>query len=144
MAKVTLTLMIHRISGRIGTPVFYAYRKNQYARRYVIPRNPNTPAQKNRRELFANVVAAWQMLQNYKKDQWNQKAVLEKMSGYNLFISFRLNAGTNASKNKTEESFLSLPCQIQSHSVFDSGMPRDGFGMPFCGYVSCVKPASTG
>jgi hypothetical protein len=118
MAKVILHPMILGISGKIGSLVFYSYRNNQYVRRYVIPKNPNTPAQRSRRELFGEAVNKWQNLKGYKKDQWNSNARNKRMSGYNLFISTRL----SSEPSEREESGVYedvLSYHIQSHSVYD-------------------------
>jgi hypothetical protein len=119
MAKVTLHPMLLGISGKIGSIVFYSYRNNQYARRYVIPKNPNTPAQKSRRELFAEAVNKWQNLPEHKKSRWNNDARNQAISGYNLFISVYLGSKTPSEEEKTGISDAILLYQIRSHSVYD-------------------------
>jgi len=122
MAKVNLHPVVKSVSGRVWSLVFYSSRNLQYARRYVIPHNPNTAAQKSRRNLFAEVVTLWQKLPKYKQVQWNQKASGKMMSGYNLFISQHLHPRISEPKHQTDTSFTFLPYMIRSHSVMDSGM----------------------
>jgi len=122
MAKVNLHPLVKSVSGRVWSLVFYSSRNLQYARRYVIPHNPNTAAQKSRRNLFAEVVTLWQKLPKYKQVQWNQKASGKMMSGYNLFISQHLHPRISEPKHQTDTSFTLLPSMIRSHSVIDSGM----------------------
>ncbi len=117
MAKAVLHPMIRTISGRVGSLVFYESRGNQYIRRYVIPRNPNTPAQHSQRALFASAVFRWQHISESAKERWKTKARNIPMSGYNLFISTYL--FENDSSQDTEP-FCNSSYQLRSHSVFDS------------------------
>ena len=75
MAYVLLNPILKSISGRIGQVVFFCYNDRQYMRRYVVPHNPHTPEQTKRRKTFADAVAAWQTLADYKKTQWNHRAL---------------------------------------------------------------------
>jgi hypothetical protein len=75
------------LSGCVGTLVFYMNQGQAYARSYVVPRNPDTSAQRKRRALFADAVRAWQSLPDMQKDLWKHKARRLIMSVYNLFIS---------------------------------------------------------
>jgi hypothetical protein len=87
MACVTLHPALQSISGRIGNIVFYSSKGQQFARSYVIPRNPNTAAQRERRTLFAEAVTRWQSLSEHSKEKWNRKALGTVRTGYTLFIS---------------------------------------------------------
>ena len=138
MAKVTLHPMIRSISGKVGMLVFYTSRNNQYARRYVIPHNPDTSAQKDRRNLFAEAVALWQSLPEYKKFQWNNKATGKILSGYNLFISTQLRLQNNESEHQTNTLSVLLPYMIRSHSVYASERVRERFGMSYNELFSCA------
>ena len=84
---VILNPVLQSFSGRLGNLVFYQSCGKQLARRYVIPRNPDTMAQRARRERFSAAVSQWQNLPRYKKDQWNSRAISLKMKGYNYFLS---------------------------------------------------------
>lgn len=87
MAHATLNPIFKSISGRMGSVVYYHYNGRQYMRRYVVPCNPHTPEQTKMRKTFADAVSAWQTLAEYKKTQWNHRALALPMSGYNLYIS---------------------------------------------------------
>ncbi len=59
-------------------------------RRHVPTNTSNTPAQQARRARFANAVAAWHALDTATKQDYNQRANRQRVTGYNLFISERL------------------------------------------------------
>jgi hypothetical protein len=107
MARIQFDPMIKSLSGRVGSLVFYMNRGQAYARSYVIPRNPDTPAQRKRRALFADAVRAWQTIPEIQKDLWNLKARRLVMSGYNLFISIFCRADGSVPDSDT----------LRSHSV---------------------------
>jgi len=110
MARVTLNPILKSISGRIDSVVFYAYNDRQYMRRYVVPCNPDTAEQRVNRARFAKSVHLWQALPGYQKSQWNGKALLLRMSGYNLFISSRL-------KDRNLSAFLPSASLVASPSL---------------------------
>ncbi|MGL4370177.1 MAG: hypothetical protein ACRCUT_10995 [Spirochaetota bacterium] len=94
--KVTLDPVFRSLSGHVGSLVYYQSYGRQYARAYVVPRNPDTPAQRQGRTRFAEAVDAWQKLPELHKEIWRIKAHPLNRTGYNLFISIYL-AGDNAS-----------------------------------------------
>ncbi|HSA14296.1 MAG TPA: hypothetical protein P5346_06070, partial [Spirochaetota bacterium] len=65
MGIATLHPLFTGISGRIGGIVFYSYNDVTYFRAYVVPRNPDTAAQRNNRSLFARAMKAWQALSRF-------------------------------------------------------------------------------
>ena len=87
MAVASLNPVITTLSGRIGNAVFYCRRGTQCARAYVVPRNPDTYAQRAVRGNFASAVKAWQQMSTTGKYAFTRKARGLGMSGYNLFIS---------------------------------------------------------
>ncbi len=87
MATATPNIMIKSISGRIGNLVFYQRRGIQCVRTYVIPRNPDTLAQKAMRRNFADAVLSWQSMTADERYAFTRKARNINMSGYNLYIS---------------------------------------------------------
>lgn len=113
MAKIEFDSMIKSLSGRVGNFVFYMNNGNAYARRYVVPRNPDTPDQHKRRTRFADAVHAWQKLTDTEKKLWNAKARRRLMSGYNLFISAFCIA----------DSPLKVSYMLRSHSVSTRNLP---------------------
>lgn len=90
MALVTYDPAIDSFEGKAGNFVYYRNRSAKCVRRYVVPRNPRTVRQQQGRMNFAGAVHIWQMLEPYKKAQWNGKASIRRISGYNHFISEHL------------------------------------------------------
>ncbi len=60
MAEVFLNPAFTSISGRIGDVVFFSYGGRTFFRAYVVPRNPDTPAQRSNRRIFSEAMKAWQ------------------------------------------------------------------------------------
>jgi hypothetical protein len=93
MATAAPGIIIKSISGRIGSVVFYTRRHTasgtitQCVRAHVIPRNPDTEAQRAVRRSFADAVRSWQSMSPVEQNSFNRKARYLNMSGYNLFIS---------------------------------------------------------
>ena len=133
MARISLDPLFRNVSGRVGSLVFYAYGDRQYARRYVVPINPNTPAQKKRRGRFAEAILAWQNLSLPARDKWNKKCRFMNMSGYNLFISsYMMSKNTDSDGTIKRESPLFFPYPLRSLSAYDSEKLREGYrGHPF-------------
>ena len=92
MALVTYDPSIDTFEGKVGSFVYYRNRSLKCVRRYVVPRNPRTECQQKGRMSFADAVHLWQNLEPYRKAQWNGKALIRRISGYNLFISEHLKA----------------------------------------------------
>ncbi len=91
MATATPGIIINSLHGRLGNVVFYIRRGTQCVRTHVIPRNPNTEAQKAVRRNFADAVHSWQSLSSDEKSDFDRKARYMNMSGYNLYISKYIN-----------------------------------------------------
>ncbi len=87
MATATPNILISSIRGRIGNVVFYKRQGTQCVRLHVIPRNPNTEAQRAVRLSFGNAVRSWQAMSADERYAYNRKARYLNMSGYNLYIS---------------------------------------------------------
>jgi hypothetical protein len=93
MATATPNILINSISGRIGNVVFYTRPgarhgvRTQCVRIHVIPRNPDTEAQRAVRLAFGDAVRAWQSLSPDERYAFNRKVRYLNMSGYNLYIS---------------------------------------------------------
>lgn len=90
MAKVTGPLFSFSASGKLANAlVAFTWKGIQVFRQYVVPSNPNTPAQDAQRTRMTNVVAAWR---NYytaaeARTAWNLAALVlaDVMSGFNAF-----------------------------------------------------------
>ncbi|MBN2039394.1 MAG: hypothetical protein JW864_05095 [Spirochaetes bacterium] len=87
MATAKLNPVILSISGRFGNSVFYVSRNRQYVRSYVVPRNPDTPLQREVRKSFAEAVKSWQQISPEEKYAYTRKARGLGMSGYNFYMS---------------------------------------------------------
>ncbi len=90
MATATPGLLIQSISGRLGNLVFYKRGGTLCVRSHVIPRNPDTEAQRAVREAFREAVRAWQAMSPDDQYVFTRKARFLNMSGYNLYISIYL------------------------------------------------------
>ncbi len=109
MATASPSLLINSIQGRLGSFVFYYSRGTQCVRTYVIPRNPDTQAQRIVRRNFAEAVHTWQSMTSDQKYAFNRKARYLNMSGYNLFISgyIKTNIRSLLANNTTSEYDMS-------------------------------------
>ncbi len=87
MATAATNILLNSISGRIGNVVFYTRSGKQCVRTHVIPRNPDTEAQRAVRRSFGNAVRSWQSMSEDEKYAYIRKARYLNMSGYNLYIS---------------------------------------------------------
>lgn len=87
MAQAIPAPMIKSLHGRIGNIVFYYRHGKQCVRTHVIPRNPDTEAQRAVRGLFRDAVLSWQAMPETGRYRFNKKARYLGMSGYNLYIS---------------------------------------------------------
>ena len=109
MAVVHYDPAIDSFSNRLGNFVYYTSRSTRCVRRYVVPRNPRTEKQQAGRACFADAVRQWQELASYKKVQWNGKAMVRRISGYNLFISEHLTESREQGTAGFRSAFLSAP-----------------------------------
>jgi len=74
-------------SGQVGKAgVFASWRGIQYRRKYVIPSNPNTPAQQKVRNSFANAVDKWHTFNSLQQQAYAPLASGQPKTGYNIFI----------------------------------------------------------
>ncbi|HOP63035.1 MAG TPA: hypothetical protein PK358_04605 [Spirochaetota bacterium] len=93
MAKVELTSILTKARGNMNRVVHYNRLGTQCSRAHVIPRNPDTAAQRKNRNSFAGAVKAWQLLPEDEKKEWNSKAAQLRRkgktgkTGYNVFMS---------------------------------------------------------
>ncbi len=95
MAEVKLNPVFEGMSGKAGDIVFFCRYGKQYARAYVIPKNPDTEAQRINRHIFAEAVEKWQNLSRIEKEMYNKKTRQRSCSGYNLFISLYIKRRKN-------------------------------------------------
>jgi hypothetical protein len=86
MAKTTAPLLSMGASGQIGkTQVYGSWRGTSYARRYVIPANPQTQAQTDTRNIFLWLNEAWKVLSPSVQAVWTAFAKGKPMTDRNAW-----------------------------------------------------------
>lgn len=97
MSKVIGPLLSFGASGQVGkSAVFGTWRGVQYARRYVIPANPDTAAQQTQRGSFATMREIWKRIGTLSRAPWDAYASGRRFLGLNAFIGEnRLSIGTD-------------------------------------------------
>ena len=135
MAKVIYDPILDSFSGKIGNFVYYKNRSARCVRRYVIPRNPRTLPQQRRRVRFADAVHLWQQLPFYQKAQWNRKALIRHISGYNFFISEHVLSGSSTADDAllSASSSIATPKPLRSGSDYTSFMPQSSIDAGIAG-----------
>ena len=69
-------------SGKLGDSVIFQTRYGRtYAKRYFIPRNPNTPAQQIPRSRMRAAQARWKIATEHTKEEWRHYATLASWKG---------------------------------------------------------------
>lgn len=91
MTKVTAPLLAFTARGRIGRTVVATRRTgNSIIQPYVVPSNPNTPAQAAQRSAFSVVAAHWNLPETHPDNHpaWTRtaKRSLKPVTGYNAFL----------------------------------------------------------
>ena len=91
-------------SGKIGTMVSYKTRYGQFRRRYVVPRDPRTPAQVNRRVALRRATRLWGTLTDDQYAAWKATAHGDRtrprmnqsgpVTGYLHFVRINCNLAT--------------------------------------------------
>lgn len=91
MPKTVAPLLSFDASGQIGNAMVYAkWRGVQYARRYVIPSNPNTTDQQETRNTFGWLNNVWRYMPAEVQESWNAYASGQPLTGRNGLIKFNL------------------------------------------------------
>lgn len=92
MAKVTAPLLSFGASGTIAKVQTYAsWRGVPYARKHVIPANPQSTAQVLTRDIFANYNTRWKQGGPLMRAPWDRFAVGQKFVGRNSYMGKNLN-----------------------------------------------------
>lgn len=101
MAKPTGALLAFGASGQIAKTVVYAsWRGVQYARRYLVPANPQSVEQTKTRSAFAWLQAVWKLAPTLFQDVWTLFASGQPFTNRNAFGSkniFNLRNAANLS-----------------------------------------------
>jgi hypothetical protein len=86
MAKTIAPLLSFDGSGAIAkTQVYSRWRGIPYVRRYVIPSNPRTTAQSERRQVFALLQASWKFMAAGARAPWDASAQGRPFLGVNKY-----------------------------------------------------------
>lgn len=87
MAVVTAPLLSFGASGQIAKSMVNAkWRGVNYARRYVVPANPNTAAQQETRSVFAFLSEVWKNGSSDMQAPWTAAATGQKYYNRNVFM----------------------------------------------------------
>lgn len=93
MAKVTAPLLGFGASGQIGkTQVYATWRGVPYARRHVIPANPQSAGQMLTRNTFGWLTQVWKLASADFIAPWNAYAQGKPLAGRNAFIGQNVKA----------------------------------------------------
>lgn len=88
MAKVNAPLLSFGAGGQIGQAQVYGkWRGRAYARRYTIPANPRTSAQRQTRDVFRWSAKLWTQLGSEARGPWDTQATGRPILGVNLFTA---------------------------------------------------------
>lgn len=106
MSKVTAPLLSFGASGQVGkSVVFSTWRGIKYARRHVVPANPQTTSQTFQRSSFAQLREAWKRMSGDGRAPWTAYSAGRPFTGMNAFIGEnRLAIGTDADMQAFEGS----------------------------------------
>ena len=110
MAKVLLDPKFNKMNGRMGDLVLYKWKGKSCARVYVVPRNPDTMAQRANRNRMSEASKSWRNLPEGMQESYNLRALRYKnaMSGFNLYISDCLKGRIVSHTDNFSERDLSL------------------------------------
>lgn len=115
-------LVITGLSGKLGIYVFYMQSGRIYARKYIILSNPRTVRQQTWRTRFAGMIQRWRSQVETARAEWNARAVKNRRSGYNLFISVHMRHADTA-------TLLRAVFSKPAHSILHTPAPAL---MPLC------------
>ena len=91
MARTTAPLLGFDAQGQIAKTMVYAkWRGVNYARRHVIPANPNTSAQQTTRTTFATLREYWKVMATDGRAPWEAFATGRPFLGLNAFVGENL------------------------------------------------------
>lgn len=88
VAKTDAPMLSFAASGQIAkTQVYSSWRGIGYARRYVIPANPNTAAQQETRSVFKWASQVWKLAGPLLQGPWTSYSTGQPFTNRNAFIS---------------------------------------------------------
>ncbi len=120
------------------------------ARRYVVPRDPKTDAQRARRAAFGEAVAAWRSLSEGDKDAWRAWGRATHRSGYNAFLAAFLRGDVAEDVSPVETAVEAVDEGLRPVRAPRSGRPRSvrrrrGAALPgtplrYCSGIASLPP----
>jgi hypothetical protein len=91
MAKVTAPLLSFRAGGAIAkTQIYASWKGIPYARRYVVPANPQSTEQTKTRSVFTILTKVWKNLTSDSVAPWLAYATGKPMTDRNAFLKFNI------------------------------------------------------
>lgn len=91
MSRTTAPLLSFGASGQLGkTLVYSSWKGVPYARRHVVPANPNTSSQQETRNTFSWLNNVWRYMPAAVQASWNAYAQGQPLTGRNAFIKLNL------------------------------------------------------
>lgn len=91
MSRLTAPLLSFGASGQIAkTQVYSVWKGRQYARRYVVPANPNSLDQQETRNTFSWLNNVWKYMPATAIDAWNAYADASRFTNRNGWIKVNL------------------------------------------------------
>lgn len=110
MAKTSAPLLSFDASGSVAKTVVYgSWRGVPYARRHVIPGNPNTIAQQETRNIFRMLSQMWKTLPAGAVAPWDAFAVGRPFLGVNQFTGQNLRAFRKPTTQSDMALFIGSP-----------------------------------
>lgn len=93
MAKTTAPILSFGAAGQIAkTQVYARWRGIPYARRYIVPANPNTSAQVQTRSVFSWCQQVWKLMGANAQAPWTSYATGKPLTNRNAFTKFNVQA----------------------------------------------------
>ena len=83
MARLTFSALLAAASGKVGDVVFSRWKGIAYARRRVIPSNPQSGPQCKQRYVLKVSLLLWQSIKSWAKAPWTLSVSGYALSGYN-------------------------------------------------------------
>lgn len=106
MSKVTAPLLSFDAAGQIADTLVYASWKGRpYARKYVVPSNPNSAGQQLTRNTFSYLSRLWQYMPSGAKGAWDLYANNSRFTAVNGFM--KQNVGVLRSQTDLQSMIMS-------------------------------------
>lgn len=91
MSKTTAPLLSFDARGQLANTLVYStWRGIPYARRYVIPSNPNTTAQQSTRNTFSWLSSVWRLMPAEVREAWTAFASGQPITDRNAVVKINL------------------------------------------------------